>query len=96
MRKTSPTFGAWVGVELSEQNHRMLWVPEGFAHGFYVLSEFADFQYKCTDRYSPKHEISISWDDSDIGISWPVPDGDIPVLSEKDGNGLAFNAAPHF
>ena len=96
MRKSSPTFGAWVGVELSEQNHRMLWVPEGFAHGFYVLSEFADFQYKCTDRYSPKHEISISWDDSDIGISWPVPDGDIPVLSEKDGNGLAFNAAPHF
>jgi dTDP-4-dehydrorhamnose 3,5-epimerase len=96
MRKSSTTFGAWVGVELSDQNHRMLWVPEGFAHGFYVLSEYADFQYKCTDRYSPHHEISLSWNDPDIGIDWPVPAGDTPLLSEKDKHGLAFNDAPHF
>jgi len=96
LRKSSPTFGKWIGVELSETNHRMLWVPEQFAHGFYVLSEFADFIYKCTDVYSPAHEQSLAWDDSDVAIDWPLLEGAEPILSEKDANGLCFKDAPHF
>ena len=96
LRKASPTFGQWVGVELSESNHRMLWVPEQFAHGFYVVSEFADFIYKCTDIYSPDYEQSLAWDDPTVGIEWPLVDGQQPSLSDKDANGLAFADAPHF
>ena len=96
MRKSSTTFGVWVGVELSEHNHKMLWVPPGFAHGFYVISEHADFQYKCTARYSPEHEVSVKWDDPELSIEWPLKDGDCPFLSEKDRNGIAFKDAPYF
>lgn len=82
IRKDSRTFGQWVGVLLSAENKRQLWVPEGFAHGFYVTSEEAEFVYKCTDYYNPKAEHSISWNDSDIGIEWPISKA--PLLSEKD------------
>ncbi|KJG09238.1 dTDP-4-dehydrorhamnose 3,5-epimerase [Photobacterium kishitanii] len=88
IRKDSPTFGKWVGVYLSAENKRQLWVPEGFAHGFYVTSDEAEFVYKCTDYYNPKAENSILWSDSDIGIEWPLID--MPVLSDKDVKGAKF------
>jgi dTDP-4-dehydrorhamnose 3,5-epimerase len=77
----SPTFGQWVGERLSDSNHRQLWIPPGYAHGFVVLSEIADFEYKCTDYYHREDEIGVLWDDPDIGIDWPLDD---PVLSAKD------------
>lgn len=83
IRKSSPTFGSWVGVELSEVNQKQLWVPPGFAHGFVVLSESADFLYKTTEYYSPQDERSIIWNDPTIGIAWPL-DGMAPILSAKD------------
>ncbi|WP_335911628.1 dTDP-4-dehydrorhamnose 3,5-epimerase [Shewanella indica] len=82
IRKNSPTFGQWVGEYLSADNKRQLWIPEGFAHGFYVTSEEAEFVYKCTNFYHPNSEISIAWDDADIDIVWPVNIS--PILSEKD------------
>lgn len=85
LRKSSPTFGRWVGVQLSEDNHRQLWVPAGFAHGFLVTSESADFLYKTTDYYAPEHERCIAWDDPAIGIQWPGEKS--PVLSAKDRQG---------
>ncbi len=87
IRKDSSTFGQWVGVYLSAENKRQLWVPEGFAHGFYVTSEEAEFVYKCTDYYNPLAEVSIAWDDGDLGIDWPLSGGD-PELSIKDMEGL--------
>lgn len=95
MRKASPTFGKWVGYLLSADNKRQLWVPEGFAHGFYVTSDTAEFVYKCTDYYAPEFEVSINWDDPTIGIEWPT-NGQAPLLSDKDKNGLAFSDAPTF
>ena len=82
LRKNSPTFGQWVGEILSAENKRQLWVPEGFAHGFYVLTETAEFTYKCTDYYNPKAEHSLIWNDETVGIEWPL-DG-TPSLSAKD------------
>ena len=97
MRRASPTFGRWVGYTLSAANRRMLWVPPGFAHGFYVTSaEGAEFLYKCTDYYDPAHEVSIRWDDPTIGIEWPLVDGRAPALSAKDAAGLEFGVAPAF
>lgn len=89
IRKGSSTFGTWVGVELTEDNHRQLWVPPGFAHGFVVLSDTADFLYKTTDYYAPQHERCISWNDPEIGIEWPLAKYqiDVPQLSEKDKQG---------
>lgn len=81
IRKGSPTFGRWVGAELTEENRHQLWVPPGFAHGFCVLSDSADFAYKCTALYAPQHEGAIRWDDPDVGVRWPIEQ---PVLSEKD------------
>lgn len=95
IRKSSPTFGQWVGAELSEDNHRQLWVPPGFAHGFIVLSETADFLYKTTDYYAPQHERCIAWDDVQIGIAWPEV-GVQPVLSAKDAQGLRLLDAEVF
>lgn len=95
MREYSPTFGRWVGVELSAENKRQLWVPEGFAHGFFVLSESAEFVYKCTDYYHPQSESSLKWDDPDLGIDWPLA-GVKPQLSKKDEQGLLFRDAPKF
>jgi dTDP-4-dehydrorhamnose 3,5-epimerase len=83
-RRSSPTFGKWVGVELNDSNHYMLWVPPGFAHGFLTLTETADFIYKCTDVYAPKFERTIRWDDPEIGIRWPLPVGATPLLARKD------------
>ena len=90
MRKSSPQFGQWVGVELSDKNKRQLWVPPGFAHGFLVLSETADFQYKCTDIYAPEYERSLIWNDPDVGIDWPLNDL-TPQLADKDKAGHLFN-----
>ena len=84
MRRSSPRFGQWVGVELSSENHHMLWVPPGFAHGYLALSERADFLYKCTDYYAPKHERAVRWDDPSIGVAWPLTRGAAPTVSPKD------------
>ncbi|MDE2150680.1 MAG: dTDP-4-dehydrorhamnose 3,5-epimerase [Gammaproteobacteria bacterium] len=84
LRRGSPTFGRWVGDRLSAENGRALWVPPGFAHGFYVLSEFAEFSYKCTDYYAPEHERCLRWDDPDLGVAWPLTPGTLPQLSAKD------------
>ncbi len=93
IRKTSPTFGRWVGVTLSAENKHQLWIPEGFAHGFLVLSEFADFLYKTTDYYSPQNERCIAWNDPEICISWPLFNHGIaaPNLSAKDQAGKPLN-----
>jgi dTDP-4-dehydrorhamnose 3,5-epimerase len=91
IRRGSPTFGRWVGVELSADNRRQLWVPPGFAHGFCVLSESADFHYKCTDFYSPTSEHGIAWNDPDLGIPWPVTS---PLLSAKDSAAPRLKDAP--
>ncbi len=91
LRKASPQFGQWVGVMLSENNRRQLWVPPGFAHGFYVTSASADFQYKCTDYYAPEHERSLLWNDPAVGVEWPLVDGHVPVLAVKDAGGLTLD-----
>ena len=91
IRKSAPTFGQWVGAELSEDNQRQLWVPPGFAHGFVVLSESADFLYKTTDYYAPQHERCIAWDDPQLAIDWPY--AGVPSLSAKDAQGIAFAQA---
>ena len=96
LRADSPTCGEWYGVTLTATGHEMLWVPPGFAHGFYVLSETADFLYKCTDYYHPASEMSLAWDDPSVAIEWPLVDGAAPELSAKDQAGRAFNELPLF
>ncbi|WP_435103504.1 dTDP-4-dehydrorhamnose 3,5-epimerase [Arhodomonas sp. AD133] len=93
LRRSSPHFGQWVGAALSEENHRMLWVPPGFAHGFVVTSESADLLYKCSDFYAPEHERTLRWDDPEVAIEWPLPEGVEPVLSEKDLAGVTLDRA---
>ena len=95
IRKGSSTFGKWVGVELSEDNHRQLWVPPGFAHGFLVTSDSADFLYKTTDYYAPEYERCIAWNDPVIGIEWP-PLAQAPLLSAKDQQGVRLGDAAVF
>ena len=95
IRQDSPTFGHWVGVTLSAENKRQLWIPPGFAHGFLVLSEFADFLYKTTDYYASQHERTILWNDPEIGIDWPL-EGAEPVLSKKDQLGNPLRDADVF
>jgi dTDP-4-dehydrorhamnose 3,5-epimerase len=90
LRRSSPSFGVWWGVNLSAENHRMLWVPPGLAHGILITSESADFLYKCTDFYSPEHERTLAWDDPTLQIRWPLPAGVIPKLSAKDAHGTGF------
>ena len=87
LRKSSPTFGQWVGEVLSAGNRKLIWIPPGFAHGFLVLSEYADFEYHLTDFYAPEHERTIRWDDPDLAIAWPLTPDQVPLLSEKDGAG---------
>ena len=94
IRTSSPTFGQWVGAELTEENQHQLWVPPGFAHGFVVLSESADFLYKTTDYYAPAHERCIAWNDPDLAVDWHF-DG-TPSLSAKDAQGVAFKNAEVF
>lgn len=91
LRRSSPTFGRWVGVTLSEDDKRMLWMPPGFAHGFLVLSPSADFLYKTTDYYHPEHERTLLWNDADVAVDWPL-DGD-PVLAAKDAAGTPLRDA---
>ena len=91
VRRGSPRFGQWVGVVLSEAGFEQLWVPEGFAHGFCVMSEVAELQYKCTDFYDPGSELTIVWDDPDLAVAWPVED---PLLSEKDRKGRRLADCP--
>ncbi|MER0043739.1 dTDP-4-dehydrorhamnose 3,5-epimerase [Pseudomonas sp. MGal98] len=94
LRRQSPTFGQWVGTHLSADNKRQMWVPEGFAHGFVVLSEFAEFLYKTTDYYAPAHERCIRWDDPKLAIDWQLQEE--PRLSAKDQQGLSFDEAEVF
>jgi dTDP-4-dehydrorhamnose 3,5-epimerase len=94
IRRSSQSFGQWVGVELSEDNHRQLWLPPGIAHGFLVLSERVDIFYKTTDYYAPEHERVILWNDPDIAIEWPLADE--PLLSQKDRAGLPLKQAECF
>ncbi|MBT42224.1 MAG: dTDP-4-dehydrorhamnose 3,5-epimerase [Idiomarina sp.] len=96
LRKDSASFGEWVGVELSADNKQMLWVPPGFAHGFYVISETAEFSYKCTDYYAPDDEHSIRYDDPVLGIDWPLAEGGEPQLSAKDEAGKLFQESETF
>jgi dTDP-4-dehydrorhamnose 3,5-epimerase len=93
LRRSSPSFGRWVGAELTADNHHMLWVPAGFAHGFLVLSDSVHFLYKCTEFYHPEDERAIRWDDADLGIRWPLPPGVSPVISGRDAGAHAFRDA---
>ena len=92
LRRSAPTFGRWVAVVLSAENHRQLWVPPGFAHGYYVMSEQADLVYKCTEPYSAPHDRTLRWDDPDLAITWPITPGVRPLLSDRDAQGQAFAA----
>lgn len=94
IRKSSLTFGQWVGVELTEDNHRQLWIPPGFAHGFYVLSDSADFLYKTTDYYAPEFERSLVWNDPNVAIAWPLAMQ--PIVSAKDAQGMSLTDAEVF
>jgi dTDP-4-dehydrorhamnose 3,5-epimerase len=94
IRKSSPTLGRWVGRELSDDNHRLMWIPEGFAHGFLVLSDVAEFLYKTTDYWAPQYERTILWNDPDLAIGWPLQNP--PILSAKDTQGTPFKEAGKF
>lgn len=96
LRRSSPTFGQWVGQVLSDVNHHQMWIPPGFAHGFLVLSESTDFIYKCTDYYAPQFERTLRWNDPDVGIQWPMSADEQPLLSVKDAAGTAFREAECF
>ncbi|MGE3779873.1 MAG: dTDP-4-dehydrorhamnose 3,5-epimerase [Pirellulaceae bacterium] len=94
IRRTSPTFGRWIGYELSAENHRMVWIPPGFAHGFLVLSKCADFLYKATDYWAPEFERTILWNDPDLQIAWPATEA--PIISARDRDGKRFRDAELF
>jgi dTDP-4-dehydrorhamnose 3,5-epimerase len=96
LRRHSPHFGRWVGATLSADDHDMLWVPPGFAHGFLVLSDSADFLYRCTDFYAPQDERAILWNDPQLGVAWPLPTGVEPVLSGRDAVAGSFRDAEYF
>lgn len=96
LRQSSPTFGRWVSAVLTAGNKLQLWVPPGFAHGFYVISEWAEIIYKTTDYYAPKWERVLLWNDPVVGIDWPVPDNQQPLLSEKDRRGVLLTEAEVF
>ena len=96
IRSSSPTFGSWVGMVLSAENKRQLWIPAGFAHGFYVLSEWAEISYKTTDYYAPQWERGILWSDPDLNIDWPLVDNKTPILSTRDAGAGFFKQAEYF
>jgi dTDP-4-dehydrorhamnose 3,5-epimerase len=95
LRRSSPNFGRWVGIELSASNRKQLWIPEGFGHGFLVLSEYAEFLYKTTDYYAPSKERAIRWDDPQLNIAWPVTEG-TPLLNPRDREAPFFSQAERF
>ena len=96
LRQKSPSYGKWVGVELSAENKKQLWIPEGFAHGFLTLSDTAEFLYKTTDYYHPQSEVCLAWDDPVVKIEWPLDAGVAPTLNAKDSAGLSWEKAPKF
>ena len=96
LRKSSPTFGKWVAVELNAENKKQLWIPPGFAHGFLVLSPTAEFLYKTTDYYHPQSEVCLAWNDPTVNIEWPLAAGVTPNLNAKDSAGLSWEKAPKF
>jgi dTDP-4-dehydrorhamnose 3,5-epimerase len=96
LRRTSSSFGRWTGAVLSAENHRQLWIPPGFAHGFLVTSGTADVLYRCTEAYAPQHERVLRWDDPAVGIDWPLPGGAAPRLSARDAAGALLADAPTF
>ena len=96
IRNNSGTFGQWVGVVLSSELKQQLWVPPGFAHGFFVMSEWAEIAYKATDYYAPQHERTILWNDPDLNISWPLIPGQNPIISAKDEKGITFRNAEYY
>jgi dTDP-4-dehydrorhamnose 3,5-epimerase len=96
LRRRSPRFGQWAGLILSDSDHRMLWVPPGFAHGYLALSDEVDLLYKCTEFYAPQHERSLRWDDARIGVQWPLPAGRMPIISDKDGAAPMLKDAESF
>ena len=96
LRQSSPTFGRWEGIRLSADNKLQLWIPPGFAHGFMVMSEWAELVYKATDYYAPQWERTLLWNDPDIGIDWPLEDGQLPMLSDKDVQGKRLHEADLF
>jgi len=96
LRRSSPTFGKWVGMMLSSENKLQLWIPPGFAHGFYVVSDWAEFTYKVTDFYAPEWERTLMWNDPQLAIDWPLVDGRPPTLSAKDANGKLLKDAELF
>jgi dTDP-4-dehydrorhamnose 3,5-epimerase len=93
LRRNSPTFGRWVGAALSAERKDQLWIPPGFAHGFYVLSDWAEVLYKATDYYAPQWERTLLWNDTTVGVQWPLKQGEVPFLSEKDSRGLPLAQA---
>jgi dTDP-4-dehydrorhamnose 3,5-epimerase len=93
LRRWSPTFGQSVGIELSAKSKTQLWIPPGFAHGFYVISDWAEVTYKATDYYAPEYERTLLWNDPALSISWPIPSGEEPILSPKDKSGKPFSEA---
>jgi dTDP-4-dehydrorhamnose 3,5-epimerase len=96
LRRSSPTFGRWVHEGLTSENHKQLWIPPGFAHGFYVLSESADLLYKCTTYYAPAYDRTLRWDDPDLAIDWPLLGGRAPILSAKDAAAPRLRDAPTY
>ena len=96
IRRSSPTFGKWVGAMLTDQNRHQLWIPTGFAHGFYVLSDWAEIFYKSTDYYAPECERTLLWNDPDLEINWLIPAGTIPILSAKDATGQLLSQAEYY
>jgi dTDP-4-dehydrorhamnose 3,5-epimerase len=96
LRQNSPAFGKWFGMYLNDADKKMLWIPPGFGHGFYVLSPQADFFYKCTEYYAPEYERTIRWDDPDLAIDWPLINGQAPILGEKDAAAQSFKDAEVF
>ena len=96
LRRSSPTFGRWVGTSLSAENRMQIWAPPGFAHGFYVLSDWAEVIYKATDYYAPEWDRTLLWNDPEIGIEWPILGGQMPILSEKDAMGKPLQEAECF
>lgn len=93
VRTQSPTFGQWCGARLDAESHEAVWVPQGFAHGYYVLSDYATVHYKATDFYAPEHERCLRWDDPDVGIVWPLIGGTTPITSDKDAHGASLGQA---
>jgi dTDP-4-dehydrorhamnose 3,5-epimerase len=96
LRKESLTYGRWGGTELSAENHRQIWLPAGLAHGFLVMSDSAEILYKTTDYYHPQSEVCLAWNDPSIAIEWPLPQGVMPHMSDKDSAGLSWDATPKF